>query len=73
MVSQIHEGKNASEIIQDVNIVKAIHWFQVAFTDVSTETIINCFQKSGFGQEPANSITNDNETDEEFESSYSAL
>ena len=36
--------------------------------DVSIETIINCFQKCGFGQESVNSITNDNEIDEEFES-----
>ena len=67
MISRIDEGKNASEIIQDVNIAKAIHWLQVAWRDVSTETIINCFQKCGFGQESVNIITNDNEIDEEFE------
>ena len=68
MISRTDEGKNASEIIQDVNIAKAIHWLQVAWKDVSTETIINCFQKCGFRQESINSITNDNEIDEEFES-----
>ena len=68
MISRTEEGKNASEIIQDVNIAKAIHWLQVAWKDVSTETIINCFQKCGFRQESINSITNDNEIDEEFES-----
>ena len=68
MISRTDEGKNASEIIQDVNIAKAIHWLQVAWKDVSTETIINCFQKCGFRQESINSITNDYEIDEEFES-----
>ena len=34
----------------------------------TTETIINCFQKCGFGQDSVNSVTNDNEIDEEFES-----
>ena len=68
MISRIDEGKNASEIIQDVNIAKAVHWLQVAWKDVSTETITNCFQKCGFRQESINSITNDNEIDEEFES-----
>ena len=68
MISRTEEGKNASEIIQDVNIAKAIHWLQVAWKDVSTETIINCFQKCGFRQESINSITNDYEIDEEFES-----
>ena len=68
MISRTDEGKNASEIIQDVNIAKAVHWLQVAWKDVSTETITNCFQKCGFRQESINSITNDNEIDEEFES-----
>ena len=45
VVSQIGEGKNASEIIRDINIAKAILWLQLAWRDVSTETIINCFQK----------------------------
>ena len=73
MISRIDEGKNASEIIQDLNIAKAIHWLQVAWRDVSTETIINCFQKCGFGQESVNIITNDNEIDEEFESLLTQL
>ena len=37
------------------------------------QTIINCFQKCGFGQESVNSITNDNEIDEEFESLLTQL
>ena len=73
MISRIDEGKNASEVIQDVNIAKEIHWLQVAWRDVSTETIINCFQKCGFGQESVNIITNDNEIDEEFESLLTQL
>ena len=60
VVSRIDDGKNASEIIKDVNIAKAIHWLQVAWRDVSTETIINCFQEYVFGQESVNNITNDN-------------
>ena len=73
VVSRIGEDKNASEIKKDVTIAKAIHWLQVAWRDVSTETIINCFQKSGFGQESVNSITNNNEIDEEFESLITQL
>ena len=30
VVSQIDEGKKASEIIQNANIAKVIHWLQVA-------------------------------------------
>ena len=57
VVSRINEAKSASEIIQDVNIAKEIPWLQVAWRVVSTETIINCFQKCEFGQESVNSIT----------------
>ena len=67
------KGKNALEIIRDVNIAKANHWLQVAWRDVSTETLINCFQKRGFGQEPVNSITNDNDIDEKFGSLLTQL
>ena len=74
MVSRIDEGKNASEIIQDVvNISKAIHLIQVAWRDVSTETIIKYFQRCRFGQESVKIITNDNEIDEEFESLLTQL
>ena len=64
---------SVSEIIQDVNIAKAIPWLQVAWRGVSTETIINCIQKCGFGQKSVNSITNGNEIDEEFESLLTQL
>ena len=40
---------------------------------MSTETVINRFQKCGFGQEAVNIITNDNEIYEEFESLVTQL
>ena len=73
VVSRNDEGKDASKIIQDVNIAKAIHWLQVASRDVSIETITNFFQKCGFGQESINSITNDNKINEEFGSLLTQL
>ena len=59
--------------MQHVNIEKAIHWLQVAWRDLYTEKIISCLQKCCFGQESINSITNDNEIDEEFESFLTQL
>ena len=50
VVSQIDEGKNVSEIILGINIANANHWLQLAWRDVSTETIIKCFQKCLFDQ-----------------------
>ena len=73
VVSRNEKGTNASEIIQDVNVAKALHWSQVARRDVSTETLINCFQKCGFGQGFVNSITNDNVIDEEIKSLLTQL
>ena len=45
VVSGIDDDKKDSEIIQDVNIVKAIHRLQVASKDVSTDTIVHSFPK----------------------------
>ena len=73
VVSRNEKGTNASEIIQDVNVAKALHWSQVARRDVSTETLINCSQKCGFGQGFVNSITNDNVIDEEIKSLLTQL
>ena len=36
VVSRISESEKALEIIQDVNIAKALHWMQMAWKDVST-------------------------------------
>ena len=73
VVSRTEKGKNASEIIQDANVAKTVHWLQVARRDVSTETLINCFQKCGFRQGFVNSITNDNVIDEEIKSLLTQL
>ena len=48
VVSRIENGEKASEIIQDVNIAKVIHWVQMAWKDMSIDTIIYWFQKCGF-------------------------
>ena len=47
VLSRIDEAKKTSQIIQDVNIAKVIHWLQVAWKDVSTDTIVHCFLKCG--------------------------
>ena len=66
VVFQINEGKKTSEIIQDVNIAKAIHWLKVAWKDVSTDTIVHCFQKCGFKKSETNSTCKDSKIEEEF-------
>ena len=73
VMSRIDEGKNASEIIKDVNIAKTIHWLQVAWKDVSKETILHCFQKCGFEESDCHSISEEGEIDEEFETLLAQL
>ena len=65
MISRIDQGKNDLEIIQDFNIANIIHWLQVAWRDVSTETIINSFQKGRFALRILQQHSNDNEIDKE--------
>ena len=64
VVSRIDEGKKASKIIQDVNIAKAIHWLQVAWKDVSTGTVVHCFQSCGIKKSEDKSTCKDSEIDE---------
>ena len=46
-VSRIYEAKTASQIIEDIHVLKVIKWLQTACESVSTETIKQCFKKRG--------------------------
>ena len=48
VVSRIDEGKTASQIIEEVHILKAITWLQTAWKSVVPETIKHCFKECGF-------------------------
>ena len=63
----------ASEIIKHVNIAQAIHWLQVAWKDISKETILHCFQKCGFEKSECHCVFGEGEVDEEFESLLAQL
>lgn len=63
VVSRIDEGK---KIIHEVIITKAIHWLQVVWKDVSTETIVPCYQKCNLEKPEPNSTCIDSKIDEEF-------
>ena len=73
VVARIDEGKNASEIVKDVNIAQAIHWLQVAWKDISKEAILHCFQKCEFEKSECLSVSGEGEADEEFESLLAQL
>ena len=48
VVSGIDDRKAASQIIEQVRLLKAITWLQTAWKSVVPETIKHCFKKCGF-------------------------
>ena len=43
VILRINDNVKATDIIQEVNILKAISWIKSAWGEVSDETIFNCF------------------------------
>ena len=48
VISQINDNRKASDIIQEVDVLKVISWIKAAWKEVSDQTVINCFRKCGF-------------------------
>ena len=48
VVSRIGEGRTASQVMEDVHVLRAITWLQTAWKSVSTEIIQYCFKKCDF-------------------------
>ena len=48
VISRIDDNRKASEIIQEVDVLKAISQIKAAWEEVSDQTVINCFLKYGF-------------------------
>ena len=58
----------ATDIIQEVDVFKAIFWIKSAWGEVSEETIVNCFKKCGFRKSQPDVQLTDFAEEEEFES-----
>ena len=48
VISRISDNVKATNIIQEVDVLKAIFWIKSAWGEVSEETVANCFIKRGF-------------------------
>ena len=48
VITRINDNVKATDIIQEVDVLKAISWIKSAGGEVSEETIVNCFKKCGF-------------------------
>ena len=66
--SRINDNVKATDIIQEVDVLKAISWIKCAWGEVSEETIVNCFKKSAFRKSQLNVQLTDFAEEEEFES-----
>ena len=58
----------ATDIIQEVDVLKAISWIKSAWGEVSEETIVNCFKNCGFRKSQPDVQLTDFAEEEEFES-----
>ena len=66
VISRINDNVKGTDIIQEVDVLKAISWIKSAWGEVLKEAIVNCFKKCGFRKsQPDVRLTNFAE--EEFE------
>ena len=68
MISRINDNVKATDIIQEVGILKAISWIKSAWGEVSEETMVNCFKKCGFRKSQPDVQLTDFAEEEEFQS-----
>ena len=68
VISRINDNVKATDIIQEVDVLKAISWIKSAWGEVSEETIVNCFKKCGFQKSQPDVQLTDFAEEEEFES-----
>ena len=71
VISRVDDNKRASDIINEINILKVIGWVKSAWREVTSDTIKHCFEKCG-------SPTDDNaataqDSDEEFEMLFNEI
>ena len=48
VISGVDDNKRASDIINEVNILKVVGWFKSSWREVTSFTIKHCFEKCGF-------------------------
>ena len=48
VISRVNDKKTASEIVKEMDVLKAIRWVKEAWYQVDEETIRKCFRKCGF-------------------------
>ena len=67
VISRVNDKKTASEIVKEVDVLKAIRWVKEGWNQVDEETIRKCFRKCGFIPEVCKEIESNDQIDTEFE------
>ena len=67
MISRINDNVKATDIIQEIDVLKAISGIKSAWDEVSEDTIVYCFKKCGFRKNQPNVHLTDFAEKEEFE------
>ena len=68
MISRISANVKATDIIQEVDVLKAISWIKSAWGEVLEKAIVNCFKKCWFRKSQPDVQLTDFAEEEEFES-----
>ena len=68
VISRINDNVIATDIVQEVDVLKAIFWTKSVWGEVSEETIVNCFKTCGFRKSQPYVQLTDFAEEEEFES-----
>ena len=61
IIWRVDDDKRASDIIKEINILKAIDWIKSAWREVISYTIKHCCEKCGFTSDNYVAISQDNE------------
>ena len=67
MISKTNDTVKTTDIIQYVDVLKAISWIKSAWDEVPEETIVNCFKKCGLRKSQPDVKLADFAEEEEFE------
>ena len=70
VLSRIANNRSASEIVNSVDIFKAITWTSDAWKEVTTDTIKNCFAKCGIAEQ---TVEVNDDLDDGFEDLFKEL
>ena len=68
VISRIDDNRKASEIIQELDVLKEISWIKAVWGKVFDQTVTNCFRKCSFCNKAQDGVaqTLDQDEDEEF-------